>query len=74
MYEGGFSIWEIDTIRAKHLTGRSRIWCRNDKEGCYPYYFDRCFLAMQSLIDESFFKIKAPGSNLPNIMLQVSNL
>jgi hypothetical protein len=71
--EGRRSRWGTATIHSTkdRFLSRTRSFCWYHSHGCYPYYYELCFLAMQASIDKGFFTVQSPNSNLPNITLQV---
>ncbi len=75
MYTGRLDDWGTDTIHSPRdrLSGRARSQCYDQSYGYRFDCYENCFLAIQALIDESFFAIKSPNSTLPRIELQVSN-
>ncbi len=75
MFTGRLGRWGTDTIHSPRdrLSGRARPQCWDHSNRVNPYCYENCFLAIQTLIDESFLNIKSPNSSLPRIWLQVCN-
>jgi hypothetical protein len=69
-----FGHWETYGFRAQKpkFSNEARPKCRLNEAGCEPPYFDSCFLAIQSAINQNFLKIKTRSDELPTILLQVN--